>query len=319
MVAQLLATILLSQSTPDSAQIKAASEYNASVRGISFLVIQHGKVIKEEYPNGGSATEASELASGTKSFAGVMALCAQDDGLLTLDEKASKTLTEWKGDSRKDITIRDLLTLSSGIPGNKGSRMGQRVPSYADAITTEANRAPGQRFQYGPTPFMCFGEIMRRKLEARKESVLGYIERRILNPIGAKHGLWRKDSDGNPHMPSGAHFTAKEWSKFGLMILSDGKGVLKPGQTKSLFQATKANPSYGLSWWMPAEGGLRPDGFRKWNFNKDLPRDIRIAAGAGGQRLYVIPSLSLVVVRQANIRLQDDFDDSTFLSKLLLR
>lgn len=319
MVAQLLATILLSQATPDAAQIKAASEYNTAQRGISFLVIQRGKVVREEYPNGGSATSATELASGTKSFTGVMALCAQEDGLLTLDEKASKTLPEWRDDSRKDITIRDLLTLTSGIPGNKGSRMGQRVPSYADAITTESVRAIGQRFQYGPTPFMCFGEIMRRKLEPRKESVLGYIERRILNPIGAKHGTWRKDSDGNPHMPSGAHFTAREWAKFGEMVLNDGKGVLKPGQIKALFQATKANPSYGLSWWMPAEGGVRPDGFRKWNFNKDLPRDIRIAAGAGGQRLYVIPSLNLVVVRQARIRLQDDFDDSIFLSKLLLR
>ncbi|MBC8064519.1 MAG: beta-lactamase family protein [Chlorobia bacterium] len=318
MVAQVLASILLSQGMPTPAQIKSASEYNASVRGISFLIIQRGKTLAEEYPNGGSATNATELASGTKSFTGVMALCAQEDGLLTLDEKASKTLPEWRGDTRKDITIRDLLTLSSGIPGNKGTRMGQRVPSYKDAITTEAVQTPGRKFQYGPTPFMCFGEILRRKLEPRKESVLSYIERRILNPIGAKHGNWRKDSDGNPHLPSGAFFSAREWSKFGEMILNDGKGVLKPGQTKALFEATKANPSYGLSWWLPAEGGVRPDGFRKWNFNKNLPRDIHIAAGAGGQRLYVIPSVGLVVVRQAKIKLQDDFDDSTFLSKLLL-
>lgn len=318
MVATVLASLILAPATPSAAQIKAAAEYNISQRGISFLVIQRGKTLAEEYPNGGGPNDATELASGTKSFTGVMALCAQEDGLLTLDEKASKTLPEWRNDSRRNITIRDLLTLTSGIPGNKGTRMGQRVPSYADAIQTEATRAISARFQYGPTPFMAFGEIMRRKLEPKKEGVLGYIERRILKPIGAKHGVWRKESDGNPHLPSGAHFTAREWAKFGEMIRQDGKGVLKPGQTKILFQTTKANPAYGLSWWIPTNGGVRPDGFRKWNFNQELKRDIYIAAGAGGQRLYIIPSLDLVVVRQARLRLNDDFDDSIFLSKLLL-
>jgi len=112
--------------------------------------------------------------------------------------------------------------------------------------------------------------------------------------------------------------TAREWSKFGEMIRLQGKSVMRPESVKFLFYGTTANPSYGLSWWLPTEGGLKPDGRRHWQWNKDLPRDIYTAAGAGGQRLYVIPSRELTIVRQARLRLRDDFDDSEFLVKLLL-
>ena len=304
---------------PSARQIASAAEYNKSMNGASYLVLYQGKVIAEEYPNGGSVNNALELASGTKSFTGVTALCAQEEGLLTLDEPVSKTITEWQGDARRTITIRDLLTLSSGIPGREGRGLSLKVPSYAEAILTQAKAKPGAKFQYGPAPFMIFGEVMRRKLMPRNETVLGYMEKKIFKPLGMEHGFWKKDEDGNPHMPSGAHMTAREWSKFGEMIRHQGAGVMKAESVKKLFVATSANPSYGLSWWMPTKGGLQPDGRKHWNWSKTLPDDIVVAAGAGGQRLYVIPSRELTVVRQARIRLRDEDDDSEFLTRLLTK
>ncbi len=319
MLASLAASILTLSTAPSAAQLAEASKYSADHNGISFLVLFQDKVIGENYPNRGSANNASELASGTKSFTGIMALCAQQQGLLKLDERASETITEWKDGPKKDVTIRQLLSLTSGIPGGKGVMAGGRVPSYSEAIQLDSKFAPGTRFQYGPTPFMCFGEIMRRKLLPKKESVTEFMERTIFKPLGMSHGIWRKDTDGNPHMPSGAHFTAREWAKLGTMVIHDGKGVLKPGTIETLMHGTKANPSYGISWWLPSQGGVKPDGFRKWNWPSGLPQDVWVAAGAGGQRLYVIPSRDLVVVRQATIRLADTFDDGDFLVKLLLR
>ena len=318
MTVVVLALAALIQGGPSTTHLKAAAEYSASENGFSFLVIYRGKIIAEEYHGRGSAIRATELASGTKSFAGVLALCAQEDGLLKLDEKVSATIADWRSDSRRDITVRQLLTLTSGIPGGQNALMGGKVPSYADAILVKANRLPGARFQYGPTPFMAFGELLRIKLLPQKESVMQYMDRRLFNRIDVAYGFWRKDKDGNPHLPSGAHLTARAWAKFGEMIRQDGKGVLKPGHVKLLFEGTRANSSYGLTWWLPAENGVRPDGFRRWNLNPNLPKDIFTAGGAGGQRLYIIPSRGLVVVRQAPVRMQDDFSDSVFLSKLLL-
>ena len=72
-----------------------------------MLIQREGKVIFERYDNGWAADRFHPLASGTKSFTGVMAMMAVQDGLLTLDEFVADTLTEWKSDPRKSkITVR---------------------------------------------------------------------------------------------------------------------------------------------------------------------------------------------------------------------
>ena len=297
----------------------AAAEYSASKNGISFLVLENGKVVAEEYPNGGSATRPTELASGTKSFSGVMAACAIQDGIIkSWDEKVSDTITEWKSDRmKKDITVRQLLSLSSGIPGGTIGR----PPSYKEAIKIESTAMPGRRFQYGPAPFQSFGEFMRRKL--KNEDVLAYMERRIFKPLGITHGIWRKDADGNPHLPSGAFFTARDWAKFGEMVRLGGKGVVKQSLLDECLKSQGANKGYGLTWWLPTQG---PTGVRRIVSQQSQPKGVKDeiyrAAGAGGQMLYVIRSRNLVVVRQAPVRLgreADSFNDAEFLTLLLSR
>ncbi|MFM7561474.1 MAG: serine hydrolase domain-containing protein, partial [Planctomycetota bacterium] len=118
---------LQAQSIPAIDQCKAAAEYSHSQHGTGVLVMVRGEVVFEDYAPGWTADKPHLLASGTKSFCGVMAACAVHDGLLTLDEKVAETLTEWKDDPRKSkVTIRQLLSLSSGIEwGDNGT-----VPSY---------------------------------------------------------------------------------------------------------------------------------------------------------------------------------------------
>lgn len=107
----------------------AAAKYSAERGGVSFLVMQEGRVVAEDYPNGGNANRARELASGTKSFSGVMAACAVQDGLMAWDDRVSDVITEWKSDPRRSqITVRQLLSLSSGIPGGQLATRGARCP-----------------------------------------------------------------------------------------------------------------------------------------------------------------------------------------------
>ncbi|MBX9688441.1 MAG: serine hydrolase, partial [Candidatus Obscuribacterales bacterium] len=132
-----------------AANLKLAAHYSAQNNGVSMLVMQNGKIIFEDYPNGSNSSKAFELASGTKSFSGVAAIAAKEDGLLELDEAVSKTISEWKKDERKSkITIRQLLSLISGIKGEV-----LHPTAYADAINTELSAAPGSVFQYGAAPF----------------------------------------------------------------------------------------------------------------------------------------------------------------------
>jgi CubicO group peptidase (beta-lactamase class C family) len=89
---------------------KEACEYSAAMSGVSCVVMVDGKIVYESYPARGDVAKAWGLASGTKSFSGVAAAAAVQDGLFKLDDPVSNILTEWKADARRDVTIRQLLS-----------------------------------------------------------------------------------------------------------------------------------------------------------------------------------------------------------------
>ena len=290
--------------TPADAQVfnfDAAAAYSAERSGVSLLVMQRGEVIFADYPNEGGAAHGWELASGTKSFTGVMCAAAiQDDLIASWDERAADTLTEWRNDERRHITIRHILSLTSGITGGPIAR----PPTYADAIAQEPQAAPGERFAYGPTPFQIFGEIMRRKTGG---DPLDYLTRRILAPLNIEPTRWRCGADGMPHMPSGAGLTARDWARFGHFVQQGGEGRVDAAALRECFTGTRANPGYGLSFWLLREGLIAPGRNAGIEIDSALSErfgGISMAAGAGNQRLYLIPSLDLVIARQATGILQ---------------
>ena len=279
-----------------------AADYSAGRRGVSLLVMQDGEILFEDYPNAGDIDAAWELASGTKSFTGIMAAAAQADGLLDIDESCATVLPEWAGDSRREITIRHLLTLTSGL---EGAGEVARPPAYADAVTATAAHPPGEQFRYSPTPFQIFGEMLRRRLEQEDEEsdpVL-WLKARVLDPIGVEYADWKRGRDGNPFLPQGAHLTARNWAKFGQWVLDGADGV-DPDVVRVLFESTAANPGYGLSWWLLRPGLIGPSpraGVDAESIGVGaIEEDIVMAAGAGDQRLYLLRERGLVVVRQAN-------------------
>ncbi|HSG39279.1 MAG TPA: serine hydrolase [Thermoanaerobaculia bacterium] len=336
LTAVLITPAALPADTIDLKSLRKAAEYSAARKGISMLVMVDGEILFEDYPNGGSPSRPSELASGTKSFSGAMAVAAAQDGLLKLDERVSRTITEWQREPRRSkITIRQLLSLTSGIEA--ASRAG-RVPTYAAAVTTPVATAPGARFDYGAEPFQIFGELMLRKLASRGEDPLDYLKRRIFDPIGLEIGRWRRGADGNPHLPSGASLTARDWAKFGELVrrggVWQGRRILDKALLDQCFQGTPANPAYGLTWWLnrnvpPALRRTIPLLQRNGLGNADLwaargiPRDLVMAAGAGDQRLYISRERKLVVVRQADGILgalfgaDSGYSDLEFLTLLL--
>jgi len=324
---------LCAQSIPAIDNLKAAAEYSHSQNGTGVLVMVRGEIVFEDYALGWKADKPHYLASGTKSFCGVIAACAVHDGLLTLDEKVAETLTEWKDDQRKSqITIRQLLSLSSGIEGGDNGT----VPSYKRAVSmANATRDAGKKFSYGPIPFQCFGELMRRKLEPKGESVEEYLHRRVLDPIGMKVRLWRKDADGNINLPAGAFLTPREWAKFGELVRLGGKWnekeIVPANLLAECFKQSTAQPAYGMTWWLLGDGDESSteaaDGrdraprtkrlveeLRKRNFQP--PTDTVAAMGKGKNRCYVIPSREMVVIRMGDSQGRE-FSDNKFLAKLL--
>jgi CubicO group peptidase (beta-lactamase class C family) len=322
-----------SSDTIDAARCKLAAEYSAARRGVSVLLMLDGKILFEDYPAGGSPDRAHELASGTKSFSGVAAAAAVQDGLFKLDDKVSDTIAEWKDDPKKaSITIRQLLTLTCGI--QTGGEAGA-PPPYADAVAMPMVTAPGEEFKYGAVAFQVFGELMKRKLADKKENLVDYLQRRIFDPIGLKVGSWKKGPDGNPTVPSGARLAAREWAKFGELARLggtwEGKEIVRKDLLDVCFEGTKPNPAYGLTWWLnrpttPQQRLKIPLLTVTADLHRGdrIPADLVMAAGAGNQRLYVSRERKLVVVRQAegilNALAGDrsvKWSDAEFLDRLL--
>ncbi|MFZ1701414.1 MAG: serine hydrolase [Pyrinomonadaceae bacterium] len=303
-------------------RFEAAAAYSREHRGVAMVVMKGDKIVFEDDRGGITKNLPWMLASGTKSFVGVMCAAAIDDKLISdFDEKVSDTITEWKSDPRKSkITIRQLLSLTSGIEaGQIGS-----VPTYAQAIKRPARHEPGTHFQYGPVPFQIFGELMTRKLAKEKESVMSYLKRRILDPIDLNVSNWRTNGEGQPILSQGLALKAHEWAKFGILLRDggkwNGKQIISFKLIDELTVGTKANPAYGLTFWLNADG-TGPSGDAQPGISGDIGRkkladasDVFMAAGAGNQRLYVIRSQGLVAVRYGAF---GGFDDGVFISKLL--
>ncbi|WP_218080166.1 serine hydrolase [Anthocerotibacter panamensis] len=315
-----------------------AAHYSQEQEGLSLLILHQGRIVFEEYDS--SAEEAYVLASGTKSFWGVLAAAAVADGLLDWEERVAETLTEWRDDPLKSrITVRQVLNFTDGLDPADQDLDGPTLKNkYQYAVDLQAVAEPGTTFCYGPSHLYVFGELMRRKLAA---DPLEYLEQRVFAPIDLRVSDWRRDGAGNPLMPAGASLTAREWAKFGELVRQggswQGRTVIASDALQSCFVGSAVNPAYGLTFWLNVavpEGTFSTEvtegeGRNPWrrggssgSIYLGAPEDLVMAAGAGKQRLYIMPSLELVVVRQGNraSKFREEgtkFRDDEFLALLL--
>ncbi len=253
----------------------------------ALVVVQNESVVFEEYSGGFTGEQPHALYSGAKSFWGVTAVAAQEDGLLHLDEPVAETIASWRDHSpRSQVTLRQLLQLTSGIPFGG---LGKAVPTFERSLLIEVSAAPGTKFTYGGIPLQVFGAVLQRKLAGRRLSPHAYLQERILDPIGMRIARWRVLADGSSPLPTGAFVTANEWLRFGALILHEGRWnnaqIVRPQSLAACFHGSDANPKYGLGFW------LRP---------LDSPADVVYASGSGGQALYVIPSLQTIALHFGN-------------------
>lgn len=322
-----LAAANLPASNLDPAALRKAAKYSAGHRGTSFLAIQKGKTLLEEYPGKAAADDPQRIYSGTKAFWNLAALAAAEDGILDLDEHVADTIAVWRKDPRKArVTIRQLLDFSSGLaPG-----FALQVNEYGDrdraALRLPMVAEPGKAFIYGPGALQVFHQVLKQKLG--RKTPTEYLERRVLRRMRLGPQRYLEDRAGNPLLAAGFILTARQWSKIGQLVLEEGRPVVKPESLEQSWPGSAPNRAFSLGWWnnRAAPGGREFDFeemlIPKWSRQnwddaclcRDAPRDLVVCIGSGYQRLYVIPSLDLVVVRQGS---GGKFSDARFLRLLL--
>jgi CubicO group peptidase (beta-lactamase class C family) len=231
------------------------------------------------------------------------------------------------------MTIYQLLTQTSGLPTDQDI-LGQARDRQKVLLLLPLTFPPGEVFQYSPANFYAFAILMNRKLavaDTGDSDVIAYLQRRILDPLQMTSFDIRRDSFDLPNLAGGTLLTAVDWANYGQLLLDDGKWEgeqLVPAESiRQCFIGTPQNPYYGMSiWvqydlqeWVPLEAMAQqipaPDQTIEGVTLGETAPALMIMAGAGKQRLYIIPELNLVVVRFG--RNDPSWNDVNFLSILM--
>lgn len=308
------------------AGLDAAARYSAERQGDALLVVQGGREVYAAGQNAFDLNRPHLLASGSKSFACGVAAALQDAGQLTLDERVADTLPQWRADPMKrEVTVRQLLGFTSGLPGNVGSQMARaNTDLYGQAVSTPLDARPGERFSYGNAHLAVFGAWLERRTGLNPQALY---DRVLFGPLGM-HVTWGLDRQGHPNLAGSASTTARDWARYGQLILNGGqwqsRQVVSGGSLQACFQGSAALNVYGLTWWLnaPVRGTLdaadtvpvRALGVKGDRLMPSLPQNVVMAAGLGNQRLYVLPDQDAVVVRFAS---GGPWNDDEFLRTLL--
>lgn len=321
--------------TPTEAALiryEAAAAYSRDRDGLAVLVIEGDAIVYETYDNGNDGEIPHHIFSGTKTFACLLAASAIADGVLDLDELAADTLPQLADDPRKKkIRARHLLNFTSGLDQSfrnltfDALKTPQRVESrYAYAMGLDMKSEPGAQFSYGSSHHAVFGALMKAKLG---KDPLTYLQGKVLDPIGFRYAGWIRDANSDPTFAFGAWTTAREWAKVGYLLRDSGQfndqPILQESALELCRQGSDAMPAYGLSMWLNAPvthpehlPDIRALDQRGGRLLLDrAPDDLFVAAGHNNNRLYVIPSMDLIIVRLGDGH--RDYYDAEFLDLVL--
>jgi CubicO group peptidase (beta-lactamase class C family) len=302
------------QTTIPEAALAKAQAYSDSLGGHALLVWQGGELRYEHYGPGVSADTRFETFSMHKSVLALVYGAALRDGIIhSLDDKVGDYLQEWAHDPRGSITLRQLLTMQSGLS------LGGIDATAAVAFSRVQDVPPGSRFEYSNVNPELAGIALNRALKkAGRGDYAAYLSAVLLKPLGAGDAhLWLDHEGGEPRFFAFLQMRARDWLRVGVLIdrkgRFDGQQVLPAAWIKAQTTPSSLNPNYGILTWIGSPWSrYRSYGPRSpvkvSHAEPYLAPDLVYFDGFGGERVYIVPSRDLVIVRIGEPSFS--FDDS---------
>lgn len=308
-----------------------ALAYAQSFDSIAFLVARRGELQLEHYGEGYGRETIVDSQSMHKGLLGVAAVAALDQGFIpSLDTRASDYIPAWAEDGRRDITVRQLLDMTSGLAqaefGTSPFAAGQRL-FFGDDLDGPVEATP---LAFEPGTQFDFNHISSQALHAvlTKTSGMSYAElvrTYLWEPIGAGFAQVRLDHEGGTaRLFCCVQTRPMDWMRLGVMLANggrlNGEQVISETWVEQLMSGTARNPNFGFHVWLGSPySGTRlvsePGNRRAPVSAAFLADDVMYVEGRGGQRLYVVPSADLVVYRAG--RIDFAWDDAKIMNILL--
>jgi CubicO group peptidase (beta-lactamase class C family) len=233
-----------------------------------------------------------------------------------LSVNATAPIDEWLNDKRRDITLNDLLHMSSGLKWNEDygdvsdatTMLYRERNCYKTAISVPFEKKPNTEWKYSSGTTNILSGIIRKTLN-NDNLYFEFPYTEIFRKIGMNSMVYETDASGYFVGSSYGYATARDWARFGQLYLQDGvwKGdtILPKGWVSyTRTPADAAKGKYGAQFWLNRSKEL-----------KDIPEDMFFCEGHRGQQIAIFPSNHMVVVRLGFG--EDKFDFNHFLKGIL--
>jgi CubicO group peptidase (beta-lactamase class C family) len=318
--------VCVAKTAGDTKRFAAAVDFAESTGSYSLVIWQGGSCQLEKYFPPFDRETRPESASMHKSVVALLVAAAIADGYISgPDARTGDYLEEWAGDPRGDITVRQLLTMSSGLNPHS-MEGGAESPAMRYVMNPKDARAETLEVQSGDVPGTVFNylplntQLLLMVLEsATGMHYVDYASKRLWQPLDAADSyVWMYTQPSMPRAYMSLLAPARNWLKVGLLIKDYGRyGDQQLIPRELIEQATspsRNNPNYGWQIWLGTHYLPR----RFYYSNESGPfvamsepfhvDDMIFFDGHGGQRVYISRSRDLVIVRQGDIR--PDWDDA---------
>ncbi len=261
----------------------------------AFIILYNGRIVAEKYFGSFTADSIWYWASAGKTLTAMLVGIAQKEGLLNIGEPASKYLgvgwTSLTTAQEQQITIRHLLTMTTGLDDG--------VPDNHCTLPAclQYKAAPGKRWAYHNAPYTLLEKVVEK---ASGKTYNVYFQEKIRNPIGM-NGFWVKNGWNNVYFSN-----ARSMARYGLLMLANAKwnnaAILNDEAffNDMINTSQNINLSYGYLTWLNGKAShMLPT--VQFAFTGSMvpnaPADMYAALGRDDQKIYVVPSKKLVIIR----------------------
>ena len=290
---------------PEGAPLKLAVDVDAYLtgqHGAALLIVQGGKLRLERYGLGFDGSGRWTSFSVAKSFTSTLVGAALKDGFIkSMDDKVSDYLPDMKGSAYDDVSVRQLLTMTSGVAWNEDygdpksdvARFNNHVPEPGvDALVSYLRKLPraapaGTRWNYSTGETNLVGVML---MAAIKKPLAEYLQEKIWQPVGMEQeATWLLSKTGKEISGCCLQATPRDYARFGQFILEGAKVGGEPLVPEGwLHEATHKQADigtpgrgYGYQWWTYDDGSVA-------------------ARGIFGQGIFIDPKRQLVIVTNSD-------------------
>ena len=274
----------------NESQVQPLLDYLELKHTKGFIVLHNGKIVMENYFNGHTANDTWQWNSAGKTLTASTIGLAQQENLLNINTRVSQYLgTGWTSEPIEKenlITSRHLLTMTSGINDESDLVILPNLTYLADA---------GTRWSY----HNVFQKLMDITAASSGQTFENYFNVKLKNKIGMD-GFWN-----NGVIYKIYHSNTRSMARFGLLAMNKGKWnneqiINQTYFNESISTSQNINPSYGYLWWLNGKSNfMLPGGQTSYTGSivPNAPAEMYAAMGAADQRIYVVPSKKIVIVR----------------------